>query len=195
MKKEGQPCSLGTIEMKDRNEQQRFHSCICCEPVRVLAWRELLSVMGKYRTAGGSVLENSSSAVLRTLLAGSSAEGAAMCPAPPAGMWQKSEKTVTTEAVRKEWAIFSGFGKNHLFQYLKGAYRKDGDNLFSRDNSDRMRGNGFKLKQGRFRLDITKKFFTMRVVKHWNGLPREAVEAPSLETFKTRLDRALSNLI
>jgi len=80
------------------------------------------------------------------------------------------------------------------FQYLKGAYRKDGDNLFSRDSSDRTRGNGFKLQQGRIRLDIRKKFFTMRVVKHWHRLPREAVEAPSLETFKTRLDRALSNL-
>ncbi|KFP12064.1 hypothetical protein Z169_01583, partial [Egretta garzetta] len=52
-----------------------------------------------------------------------------------------------------------------------------------------------KLNGGRFRLDIRKKFFTTRVVKHWNRLPREAVDAPSLETFKVRLDGALSNMI
>ena len=81
------------------------------------------------------------------------------------------------------------------FQYLKGAYRKDGDKLFSRACCDRTRGNGFKLREGRFRLDTRKKFFTMRVVKHWNGLPREVVDAPSLETFKVQLDRALSSLM
>jgi len=81
------------------------------------------------------------------------------------------------------------------FQYLKGAYRKDGDNLFSKACCDRTRSNGFKIREGRFRLDIRKKFFTMRVVKLWNRLPREVVEAPSLETFKARLDWALSKLV
>jgi len=66
------------------------------------------------------------------------------------------------------------------FQYLKGAYRKDGDNLFSNACSDRTRSNAFQLREDRFRPDRRKKFFTMRVVKHWKGLPREAVEAPSL---------------
>jgi len=81
------------------------------------------------------------------------------------------------------------------FQYLKGAYRKDGEGLFTRACSDRARRNGCKLKEGRFRLDIRKKFFTMRVVKLWNGFPREAVDATSLEVFKSRLDGALSNLV
>ncbi|KFQ73574.1 hypothetical protein N335_09187, partial [Phaethon lepturus] len=81
------------------------------------------------------------------------------------------------------------------FQYLRGAYKKDGDRLFSRACCDRTRGNGLKLKEGRFRLDLRKKFFAMRVVKPWHSLPGKVVDAPSLATFKDRLDGALSNLI
>jgi len=62
-------------------------------------------------------------------------------------------------------------------------------------SSNITRGNGFKLKVGRFRLDVSKKFFTVRLVRHWHRLPREVVNVPSLETFKVRLDEALSNLI
>ena len=51
------------------------------------------------------------------------------------------------------------------------------------------------MKEGRFRIDIRKKFFPTRVVRHWNRLPSEAVDIPSLEQFKARLDGALSNLI
>ena len=77
----------------------------------------------------------------------------------------------------------------------EGASRKDGEGLFTRVCSDRTRGNGSKLKKGRFRLDIRKKFFPMRVVRPWPSLPREAVAAPSLAVFKARLDGALSNLV
>jgi len=59
-------------------------------------------------------------------------------------------------------------------------------------DSDWIRGNGFKLRQGRPRLDIRRKFFTQRVVTHWNGLPKEVVGAPSLEA---RLDVALGGLV
>ncbi|GAB0208496.1 hypothetical protein GRJ2_003315300 [Grus japonensis] len=81
------------------------------------------------------------------------------------------------------------------YQYLKGPYRKDGEGLFMRKCGDRTRGNGFKPKEGRFRLDVRKKFFPVRVVRYWNRLPREVVESPSLEVFKARLDEALGNVV
>ena len=74
-------------------------------------------------------------------------------------------------------------------------YKQEREWLFTRVNIDRTRGNDFKLRQGRFRSDIRRKFFTQRVVTHWNRLPKEAVDAPSLQAFKARLDVALGSLV
>jgi len=82
------------------------------------------------------------------------------------------------------------------FQYLKGLYKQEGERLFTRVDSDRTRGNGFKLGQRRFRLDIRKKSFTQRMVTRWNVIqPKEVLDAPSLAAFKARLDVALGSLV
>ena len=64
------------------------------------------------------------------------------------------------------------------FQYLKRSYRKEEDKLLSRVCSDRTRGNGFKLKEGNFRLDTRKKYFTVRVVRCWSRLPKGRGRCP-----------------
>jgi len=94
----------------------------------------------------------------------------------------------------RELGLFS-LGKRRLredliaaFQYLKGAYMKARKRLLRRAGSDRMSGNGFKLEECRFILDIRKKFFTVNLVRHWNRLSSKVVDAPSLEAFKARLD-------
>ena len=75
------------------------------------------------------------------------------------------------------------------------TYKQEGERLLTRVDSDSSRGNGFKLRQGRCELDIRRKLFTQRVVMHWNRLPREVVDAPSLEAFKAGLDVAVSSLV
>ena len=70
-----------------------------------------------------------------------------------------------------------------LYNYLKGTC------------SDKTRGNGLKLHQGRFRLDRRKNFFIERVVRPWNRLPREVVESPSLEVFKKHVDMAPQDMV
>jgi len=83
----------------------------------------------------------------------------------------------------------------NAYKYLQGGCREDGTRLFSVVPSNRTRGNGHKLKQRKFQLNMRKNFFPLRMTEPWNRLPREVVESPSLEIFKTHLDKVLCSLL
>ena len=82
-----------------------------------------------------------------------------------------------------------------LCSFLRRGRGEGGAELFSLGSSDRTHGNGSKLHQGSFRLDSKKHLFTERVVKPWNRIPREVVDAPSPSVFKRLLDNALNNML
>ena len=83
----------------------------------------------------------------------------------------------------------------NTYKYLKGGCQEDGAKLISVVPSNTTRGNGHKLKHRKFCLNMRKNFFPLRVTEHWNRMPREAVDSPSLEIFKTCLDKVLCSLL
>ena len=83
----------------------------------------------------------------------------------------------------------------NIYKYLRCRGQRDKDRLFSAVHGDRTKRNDHKWKHRKFNTNEHKNFFTVRVTKHWNGMPRGVVGASSRETFKTCLYANLYSLL
>jgi len=114
------------------------------------------------------------------------------------GPWRWSQGWGSSPLIKVEGAGIvqpeeeKALGRPHCNLLILGRSLQTGGGLV---DTDRTRGNGFKLKEGRFRLDVRRKFFTNKSMRCRNRLSKEVVDAPSLEAFKARLDGLLGSLI
>lgn len=113
----------------------------------------------------------------------------------------KGLENLASDERRRNLCIFSMEKKRFkgdfitVFQYSKGGYIDDGVSFFTKSHTERASNNAYKLHWEMFHLDILWEFFTVRKINHWNNLPWDMVESPSLEFFKMLLDKVLNNVI
>lgn len=103
------------------------------------------------------------------------------------GLWELGLFSVKIRRQREDFV--------EVFSYLKGGYKEDGACLFSGECCRRTRDQSPKFRQGKVCLERMKNKVTMRVIKHWNRLPRTVLGSLTLEILKAYLDKALSNLV